>query len=215
MLLVIGQSGSGKTTTLTKAALRLTTDRNISVFVLDEATRERIKDIVKYIGTTSNHASSVLFINNIILFADELLEIEATLRENGVYIIAQCRVRDWGAQLNRFAPRSTVIVNLPHLDDSDFGRLRDGIVNYGIAPKFLNIEERPKQIAVLKRSNRQLLILMIEATEQRKFEETIEDEFRSVEDVNARAAFCVVLIGNAREVDHYYWRVAKYFDIYR
>jgi ABC-type multidrug transport system fused ATPase/permease subunit len=80
MLLVIGQSGSGKTTTLMKAALKLATDRSTSVFVLNEATKERINDIVKYVGTTSKKANSVLFINNIILFADELLEIEADAR---------------------------------------------------------------------------------------------------------------------------------------
>ena len=59
-------------------------------------------------------------------------------------------------------------------------------------PNFGLLRISNKQIAFLKKSRRQLLVLMKEATLQRKFEEIIEDEFRTIEDESAKATLSVV-----------------------
>lgn len=190
-MVVVGQSGSGKSTTLMKAALKFAVESRVRVVSLNESTKERLGDIISYLGISSNGARSFLLINDLVLFSDDVSNIENLLRENRVQILGQCRSRDWEGRLSRNAPKNTILFEMPPLQEADFARLRDGIVEHAVAPRFRTIDDRAK-LDFLKKSKRQLLVLMKEATQQRTFEAIIEDEFKSVQGDAARAAFCVV-----------------------
>jgi tetratricopeptide (TPR) repeat protein len=192
LYIVTGQSGSGKTTSLMKATLDIARTAQFKIFVLDESTREPINKVVRYLSDSFEGEDVILLVNNIVLFADELPEIEASSRGGNVKIVAQSRSRDWEGRISRYAPRGTVTVDIPKLDERDFEELRKGIIDHAVAPEFIKLKDKTKQIAFLRSSKQQLLVLMKEATHQRRFEEIIEDEFRSIESDAGRAAFCIV-----------------------
>lgn len=192
VLVVVGQSGSGKSTTLMRGVLKHAVTNRTRVVALQESSKERLSDIVKYLGDSSAGGNTLLFINDLVLFGDDLLKVDGLLHHNRVQIVGQARARDWEVRLSRYVPAGAMTFEMPPLQESDFVRLLDGIVEHAVAPKFRALDDRAKQLAFLKKSQRQLLVLMKEATQQRTFEAIIEDEFRSVEDKAARAAFCIV-----------------------
>jgi tetratricopeptide (TPR) repeat protein len=193
LFVVLGQSGSGKTTSLMKAAVALAANSNTKVFALDEGTRESLEKIVRYLTGMADGKTIILFINNLVLFSDELPDLDFLSPGAGVQLIAQCRSRDWEGRVSRYAPSDTHAFHLPKLEDADFEKLRKGIIEHAVAPQFIAMNSPPKQIAFLKESSkRQLLILMKEATHQRKFEEIIEDEYNSIASAAGRVTFCIV-----------------------
>jgi len=192
MFVVEGQAGSGKTAALMKAATSVAIDNRAIVYSLNEQTRENLSEIVRYLARASAGKQSLLFINNLVIYADDLLEVEGLLSQAGVRIIGQCRSSDWGRRLGRTAPRASRLVNLPKLNEADYEQLRSGLLDYAVAPKFKGLETKERQLAYLKSCRQQLLVLMKEATQQRKFEEIIEDEFSRVQSSGSRIAFCIV-----------------------
>ena len=174
-----------------KAALALSQKDRWAVYALNEATNEKLRDVIAFIGRNADATRRILLINNLVLFADDLLYIGEILTKTGVQLFAQCRSRDWVDRVRRCVPRIAHEIKLGNLQVEDYEALRNGIVSNAVAPAFILLSPI-QQIEYLKRSHKQLLVLMKEATKQREFDKIIEDEFSDVDTVEARAAFSVV-----------------------
>lgn len=191
IFVLTGQSGSGKTTTLMKAALEIASVDRIPVYLLNERTKEKLSDIVSFVSE-SEPKSCILFIDQLVLFADDLLALDQALRGKDIRVVSQCRDTDFESRIVRVLPSDLQRFQLPKLSGEDYSHLCDGLNEHAVAPAFRAIKDRNKQLHFLTTSRRQLLVLMKEATQQRRFEEIIEDEFESIVREDAQAIFCVV-----------------------
>lgn len=191
VLVVVGQSGSGKTTSIMKAALELAIAGKTRVFWLNDDTKTDLSDVVYYIADVVGSRSGVLAIDNIVLFSDELPRLARALEATGVKVFTQCRSGDWTGRVQRFAPESATIISQAPLTDADYIRLREGLLEHAVAPAF-NKLKKDEQLRALRMADRQLLVLMKEVTQQRAFEAIIEDEYKNLEYLDARAVFSLV-----------------------
>lgn len=192
-----GQSGSGKATTLMMSLLELARSNEIRVFELHDGHDLIVERAIEFLSK-QGAKNAVLYVPSIHLYADFLEEVSKACERFHVHVVGQVRSSDWSGRFGRKKRLVKSHLELPKLTDQDYGLLTDGLERFAVAPEFRQLT-RVERVSSLRRSKRQLLILMIEATKQRRFEEVIENEFRDIPSDDAKALLCTVsLIGMAR-----------------
>lgn len=192
ILLVRGQSGSGKKTATMQGLIDVARSKRARVFEISDSESTTLTRAIEYLGTQAGK-KKLLYIPSIHLHIDFLDRISLACERSGVDVVGQIRNSDWTGRLGRRRGFVGATHEMSRLSNTDYALLSKSLDEHAVAPEFRKLDQIEK-IALLKKSNRQLLILMMEATKQRAFEEIIEDEFNSINDSDAKAVFCIVAL---------------------
>ncbi|MEP3055805.1 SIR2 family protein [Ascidiaceihabitans sp.] len=187
-----GQSGSGKTTATMAALLEASRTRSARVFELADQDSEVILSAIKYLAKLDG-PKKILFIPAIHQHIDYLERFSNACEREGVELVGQIRSSDWTGRLGRRKRYISDIHSISEISNSDYSVLAKLISNNAVAPEFRKLGFS-EQVENLKKSRKQLLILMLEATKQRAFEEIIESEYNRLPDFDSQAVFCIVAL---------------------
>lgn len=175
-VLLTGTAGSGKSTTLMRLAvsyhaegkevLALNSQNNISFRLTSHAVRDAEADVLVIDDIDNFNYNTTTFINQ--LLADNAkLRVIGALRSN--------RYERLGIG-SRIDTSSSLVFGIPPLEDSDIEFLLDALSKANRLG-YLKGLTRSKQIDIFRdKAGRQLLVAMIEATSNQRFDEKIASE---------------------------------------
>lgn len=175
-VLLTGTAGSGKSTTLMRLALSyhadgkevlsLNSHNNIVFRLTSHAVRDANADVLVIDDIDNFGYNTTNFINQLI--ADNpKLRVIAALRSNRYERL------EIGSHLDA---ESSVVFGIPSLEDSDIELLLDALIKANRLG-YLKALTRSKQVDIFReKAGRQLLVAMIEATSNRRFDEKVASE---------------------------------------
>nr|WP_237400348.1 SIR2 family protein [Rhodovulum sulfidophilum] len=192
LCVIVGQAGSGKTTSIMSSLYSLSKRSDCRVFEFLGGGIDDLESALRNLKiSASSGTSSIVWIPDIQIYADEVERISRLCKSSGCAIVGELRSSDWAGRFFRKHRMVDRVINIGKLKSSDYDTLARAIQDFATAPEFRKLS-RKDQISQLKSSNAQLLILMLEATKQRPFEEIIESEYFSIEDEDAKSFLCIV-----------------------
>jgi tetratricopeptide (TPR) repeat protein len=180
-LVVTGTAGSGKSTSLTRLAARLSADGVLTLWVdkTSDATAAHVRNLVLNMA-----ARSIVVIDDIDRFGTEANTLiwELTHDENVGLLLIGLRASKVDRVINaaRLPDVPLVEVSLPHLADGDIGKLLDVLTRENRLGMLRGKARSEQEKAFAEKAGRQLLVAMIEATSGRRFEEKVVDEWREL-----------------------------------
>jgi hypothetical protein len=180
VVLVSGTAGSGKSTTLKKAALHLQASGHRTLWLRQEANET--------IARISSHAVSFgpdyCFIDDGERFGErlrDLIERLARLDSCPVIVVGLPSTRvDVLLPTGALEHLSLKVTPIPSLDDSDIDKLLDALNRANRLGRLAAKSPDERIKAFREGAQRQILVAMIEATSGKRFEDKIDDECREV-----------------------------------
>lgn len=194
LCLVIGAAGSGKTTCLMNALYQLSSENERRVFEFKGESANDLEAALSQLNPKDwGGTRCVVWVPDFQIYADEFVRVSKIANSYNAIILAELRSSDWSGRFFGKHKEAKAVIRIGNLKDGDYNILAEAIQEFAIAPEFRKMT-RSAQIDQLKRSRNQLLILMLEATKQRPFEEIIENEYASIKDGEAKAFLCIVAL---------------------
>ena len=190
--LIHGQSGSGKTTATMIALLDLARSRNARVFELSDQDSNTVLAAFRYLSNLEG-SKKILYLPNLHQHVNYLRRFQTECEKTGVELIGQIRSSDWYGRVGRYERFIGRVHAIGKLSNPDYSILAKLIRENAVAPRFRKLSEQ-KQLQQLQRSGKQLLILLLEATGQRAYEEIIESEYNNLPDCDTKTVFCIVAL---------------------
>lgn len=192
LCIIVGQAGSGKTTSIMSSLYSLSKRSDCRVFEFLGGGIDELETALRDVKPGDSSGTSwIVWVPDIQIYADEVERISRLCKSSGCIIVGELRSSDWAGRFFRKHRTVDRVIDIGKLTPSDYDTLAQAIQDFATAPEFRKLS-RKDQIAQLKSSNAQLLILMLEATKQRPFEEIIESEYFSIDDEDARSFLCIV-----------------------
>ena len=185
----LGSAGYGTSTLLMSVAARVVNERAGKVFMLKPG-RPLLEGDVEF-ALSLFKERVFFFIDNGSDYASALKTIIQKMKESHrtVMFVLGERINEWRQCPDRIAGRE---FQIEPLSDPEINRLLDCLSkNSGLGK--LEPLDRDMQFAVIKsKYGKELLVTMREATEDRRFDAIMEDEFRGISDPVARRAYLLV-----------------------
>ncbi|NIZ13020.1 SIR2 family protein [Phaeobacter sp. HF9A] len=192
LCVVVGQAGSGKTTSIMSSLYSIGEKDDCRVFEFIGSGLEDLESALRDLKPADwTGVSCMIWLPDIQIYADEFEKISRISKSANCIIVGELRSSDWSGRFFRKHRVADKVIELGRLMTSDYDTLAQAIENFATAPEFRKMS-RKDQVKQLKASKAQLLILMLEATKQRPFEEIIESEYFSIDDEAARSFLCIV-----------------------
>lgn len=180
LLVAIGQSGSGKTTSLLQALLRYGREHpNVPIYELRGSVRsvQAALSLLKRL----HDGQVILYVGDIFIYGDTFADDISTIETGRVTVVSTARTGEWKDRLMRRVGAIAMTHEFSRFTSEDYAPLVDRLLNYVPAPAFAKLS-RKDQLGRLKSSREQLLIALREATSSETFNETITNEFGKLPD---------------------------------
>lgn len=193
ILVVTGTAGSGKSTSLMRVLLRLSSERGVPVRWVDRYSELSPRDIK--ISLEMTEKSEILGIDDADMYGTHLSSLlrELARLPSAPLVVIGIRSGKVDARLNPAVLGDVRIVEktMPHLTDSDIDALLATLDRENRLGVLKGQALAAQRQAFRERSGRQLLVAMIEATSNLRFEEKVLEEFNDLSD-DARLIYAVV-----------------------
>lgn len=185
LLVAFGGAGSGKTTLLMQSALIVHERLGLKCYYLSSASNN-LKEIVRLLDQVNNNRYFI-FSDFLDLIADQVVEVLKGNDAGKVIFVASERQHIYETRV-RHKVNSYVDVEytLPLIGESDAREILKKLENYGPWTRLKKMRQNGRVVELVKRSRRQLLIGLMEATQGKGFEEIIKRDFRRLADPNFR-----------------------------
>ncbi len=195
-IVLTGTAGSGKSTALMRASLRLTSE-GVRVGWLGKENFLSVRDIRA--AMRPDEAPSALAIDDADLLgfdlANTVRDICLSTRAPLVMLAIRSSRVDAFISQNRLEGVPLYEIAMPHLTDSDIEALID-VLDRENRLGVLKGKGRHEQIALFRtQAGRQLLVAMIQATSGRRFEEKVTDELIGLEP-DARYIYALIAVAS-------------------
>ena len=187
LTVVTGTAGSGKSTTLMRACLRLQGE-GTAVGWLDRERVARRFDIVSAMRLEGS--PRVLAIDDADLYGSALTSLVRSLVDLNSYKVIVVAIRSSKVDQVLHQPSldqmSIKELSIPHLTDSDIDNLLDVLNEHNRLGVLKGKSRSEQRFQFQKQAGRQLLVAMIQATSDRRFEEKAMDELTDLKRTAAR-----------------------------
>lgn len=194
LFVVHGQSGSGKTTAILQILLqRLKEYPDTPLYELESDTPS-LRSTLALIGRIHRGEHVIVYIQDIFVFADSMLEDLTSFDEGKFTVISSARSGEWRDHIHRRVGDIAQSFQYQRFDEADYAPLIQRLLEYVPAPRFLRMDAKAR-LQKLRSSRSQLLIALKETTESVKFTNVITREFQLLPDDDCRAL--VLLVGIA------------------
>ncbi|MCK0716060.1 SIR2 family protein [Chromohalobacter sarecensis] len=185
-----GPAGSGKSTIIKAAGIKLSEDKENNVYFIDQA-QERFRDILTALED-ANESQYYLIIDRLDTFRDDLKEaFSSGVIKKGIIIgcegqnIWQSRVKP---NINEYCSGEFL---LSEINPSDADKILNKIELYGPWTRLSKINKKQRKVEILEKSKRQLLIGLLEATSGVGFEQLIAKDYETLP--NSRKGLVVLV----------------------
>lgn len=208
LFVAIGQSGSGKTTSLLQALVRLGRERQDTPIYELRGTVRSVQAALNLL-TRLHDEHVIVYIGDLFLYGDTFSDDIRTIEAGRITIVSTARTGEWRDRLSRRVGSISTTHDFSRFTSEDYKPLIDRLLRYVPAPAFVKMKQG-ERMQRLKRSREQLLIALREATSSEGFNDTITNEFDKLPDrdtkffliINAISTLARVglPVGTAREV---------------
>lgn len=177
-VLVTGSAGSGKSTSLMRAAATLSA-RGSSVLWLDRESEATIGQIK---GDVRRLSPDYVFIDDLDRFAGDAPSLIRSLTQAADDVVLVCSARSVRFEQLRYGQRLPLkkLLRQERLTDDDARALLAQLSRANRLGALLKLPQDEQIGRIAKRGDRQLLVALIEATSGQRFHERIADECRSL-----------------------------------
>ncbi|CAN5502227.1 hypothetical protein BH10PSE14_BH10PSE14_40420 [soil metagenome] len=208
LFVAVGQSGSGKTTSLLQALLRYGRENpDVPIYELRGNVRS-VRAVLSLLKRLHDR-QVVLYVGDLFIYGDSFSEDLTSIEAGRITVISTARTGEWRDRLLRRVGAISQTHEFSRFTPDDYAPLVDRLLNYVPAPAFAKLP-RKEQIHKLKRSHEQLLIALREATSSESFNDTIKNEFSKLPDRDTKlfVIFCAIAtlarvglpVGTSKEV---------------
>lgn len=178
--LLLGQAGAGKTTALKQIALKIADGSDNNVYYVDEQ-KDNILELVRELDKRNN-SPYYLFIERISDIAHKTAEIISGAKSNKAIFVSAENPSIWDARAKEhLADYLTAQVDISHLADLDADLILNKIQQYGNWTRLGKMSLKNRRIEIIKKSKKQLLIGLMEATSGEGYNEIIKKDFAAIE----------------------------------
>lgn len=199
LYVLFGAAGCGKSTALKQIALDLCDEGNRSVYFLEEY-KEDLESLIKYLDERHEKPYFVFFerVGDIAYQLSDALK--GGLTKKAIFVTAENQ-RIWkervAEHLHEFLTDS---VDISRIDDSDADSILRKLQKYGNWTRLSNMSEKNRKIEILKKSKRQLLIGLLEATSGEGYNKIIKRDYEKIESPQERYLLIMSGLATMRRV---------------
>lgn len=192
---LVGPAGSGKSTALMIAALKLSRSSNLPVYFLREAIN-KLKEIVIDLEEM-NSSRFFLFIDKIEAMHEEVAEILSDQITRNVCIVTSERLNIWKRRVGpTIGPLVGKEVRAEKITRTDADLILTKLERFGPWTRFQQMTPEQRIVEVFKKADRQLLIGLMEATTGVGFTKIIAEDFNRVGDYPHKAFLVIVSLAS-------------------
>ncbi|MCL1123544.1 P-loop NTPase [Shewanella surugensis] len=194
LYLVTGSAGCGKSTTLKQLALHLSESKNMNVYFIEEYTKILNKVVDEL--DERNSSSYYLFFDRIGDFASQISEIISKDKSFKVIFISAENPNNWIMRVKEhLSDKLTKQIDISKIVDQDADRILAKVEEYGNWTRLSKLSKKRRRFELLKRSKKQLLIGLMEATSGEGYIDLIKKEYSAIKNKSQR--FLLILSGLA------------------
>jgi tetratricopeptide (TPR) repeat protein len=191
MVIVYGQSGSGKTTAIMQCILEfLEYNEGYPVYEIVPSAKS-LRSCLELLCKLHKNEHFVVYIGDAFLYGDLLDSDVLSFPAGSFTILSSARSGEWRQHIRRRVGDFASAFELQRFIPNDYPGLIARLLEFVPAPSFRRMSPSDR-LRKLASSKEQLLIAMKEATSSEKFAEVITREYGSLPDDDSRSLFVVV-----------------------
>lgn len=198
LFVAVGQSGSGKTTSLLQALLRLGRESpDTPIYEL----RGNVRSVQGALSLLKrlHDKQVILYVGDLFIYGDTFADDLSTIESGRVTVVSTARTGEWRDRLLRRVGSISTTHEFSRFTSEDYTPLINRLLDYVPAPAFAKLK-RSEQVQRLKRSREQLLIALREATSSESFNDTIRNEFSKLPDRDTKLFVVICAIATLARV---------------
>jgi len=197
--LMFGTAGCGKSTALKQLALKVSDEGDRNVYFLDEY-KDSFLDLVVELDYR-NPNPYYLFIERISDIAPQIAELIKKTKSQKAIFISSENSKMWKTRaINHLGQYLTSSLDVSHINDVDAKHILDNLKDFGNWTRLSKMSSKNRKIELLKKSKRQLLIGLIEATSGEGYNEVIEKDYKSIKCDSEKALLMLAGIATTKRV---------------
>lgn len=186
LFLLLGQAGCGKTTALKQIALKIADGSERNVYYIDER-KDNLLELIKELDSR-NHSEYYLFVERVGDMAPQISDVILRSKSNKVIFVCAENPSIWVSRVKEYlAECVTSEIDISNFSDSDADLILEKIEEYGNWTRLSKMSPKNRKIEILKKSKKQLLIGLMEATSGDGYNEIIQKDFAAIESDEQKA----------------------------
>ena len=191
LLIVYGQSASGKTTGLMQAIVQLANVHpDIPIYEVD-GNVPVLRDVINLLTRLHPEQKPIVYFGEAFLFGDSFAEDLLSINAGRLLFVGDSRVNEWRNHIRRRLEGVNFrSFEFQRFDREDYDGLAQAILKYVPAPRFHKLSPQ-QRIQEFSKSKSQLLIAMKEVTQSKRFRDIITLEYEALVDDDCRVCFLI------------------------
>lgn len=188
--IVLGPAGYGITTILMNIAVRLVNERAAQIYFLKAGTDVLEGDVDFAISATTSD-TACFFIDNAADHSMRLYNTIARLRDakRPAVFVFGARMNEWRQRHVRMHAKEYIV---EPLSSAEIDRLLKCLDTNGELNKLEPLSQDLRRAVIQEKHGNELLVVMREATEDKRFDAILEDEFFCIKDDKCREIYLIV-----------------------
>ncbi|MBH3372556.1 SIR2 family protein [Pseudomonas juntendi] len=186
LFLLLGQAGCGKTTALKQIALKIADGSSQNVYYIDER-KDNLLELIKELDSR-NSSEYYLFIERVGDMAPQIGDVILGSKSNKAIFVCAENPSIWMSRVKEYlADCVTSEIDISNFSDSDADLILAKIEEYGNWTRLGKMSPKNRKIEILKKSKKQLLIGLMEATSGDGYNEIIKKDFAAIDSEEQQA----------------------------
>ncbi len=190
---LVGPAGSGKSTLLMQIAYESAKWNGFSVYYFEEPLFDVKETLIAIEEASKNSINILVAIDNVDLVAESIVEAFKTGKLLKTTIICAERQSIWERKTkSKLIDFTAKMIHVNEFTEQDAHNILEKLQDYGSWTVLGKLTEEQRIDTLIKKSDKQLLIALLEATYGRGFETIIRKDYESLENDEQRIFFLTV-----------------------
>jgi SIR2-like domain len=190
LIVVTGEAGSGKSTYVYRFAAQCATRGQAAVFHYRE-TSASFFSVMAALKRLVGNLPALLIVDDFRVYSDDIVSYLSENDERGITFIADSRLSDWDGRLRRVFEPWSVVARIDRFSEGDIPNIVKSIELKHVSPSF-NARGFKERVDILRKSNKQILFALREASQSKIFDQIISDEVGALTNGFARAILLLI-----------------------
>ncbi|TKD50276.1 P-loop NTPase [Sphingomonas baiyangensis] len=193
--MVVGQSGSGKTTALMQSLLRYSRDNADAPFYEIRGEVPSLRSALQLLSDSVASDHIIVYIADAFVFGDSFYEDLMSVPTDKMTIFSSARIGEWNSRLKRQLSAVAKTFKFDRFIQADYQPLIDRLIKFVPSPALLRMTPAQRR-AQLGQSRSQLLIALKEATYAEAFTKVITREFEKLGSLDEQKLLLICGLGS-------------------